>query len=120
MNKEKSEKYLSAPDYPRSPESHAENHAPGRWETCLPIRKEGPKKASWYATWFMPDMTADSRRILDFIAEEIGPKTCVNVMPQYYPAHRAREFPELDRHLFMEEYLSVCAHADKIGLCRIR
>jgi len=45
----------------------------------------------------MPGCEADSKRVLDFLRDEIGPGTYVNVMGQYRPAGRAERFPEINR-----------------------
>ena len=47
----------------------------------------------------MPGGADESMAILDFIAREISPNTYVNVMDQYHPAGRARDFPELGRRV---------------------
>jgi putative pyruvate formate lyase activating enzyme len=67
----------------------------------------------------MPGLVAESEAILRFIAEEIGPGTYVNVMAQYYPAGRTREFPEIDRHLYRSEFERVLELADELGLRRL-
>jgi putative pyruvate formate lyase activating enzyme len=45
--------------------------------------------------------TADT---LDFLARNIGNDVFISLMSQYYPSHRAREFPPLDRRLLPREY----------------
>jgi putative pyruvate formate lyase activating enzyme len=40
----------------------------------------------------------------------------VNVMAQYHPEHRAREFPELRRHITQEEYSRAIRYAEGLGL----
>ena len=51
-----------------------------------------------------------------FLAEEISPNTCVNVMDQYFPAHEAHKYPPLDRRLSREEYLQARRLAEEAGL----
>jgi putative pyruvate formate lyase activating enzyme len=67
----------------------------------------------------MPGLVAETEAILRFVAEELGPDTYVNVMAQYYPAGRTSEFPEIDRHLYREEYARALALADELGLRRL-
>jgi putative pyruvate formate lyase activating enzyme len=45
--------------------------------------------------------TAESIR---FLAEEVGRDTHVSLMAQYYPAHRAHEYPELARRITRKEW----------------
>jgi putative pyruvate formate lyase activating enzyme len=67
----------------------------------------------------MPGLLGETEAILRFIAEELGPHTYVNLMAQYYPAGRTGEFPEIDRHLYRDEYERALELADAIGLRRL-
>ena len=64
----------------------------------------------------LPEHAARSRTVIDFLADEISPDTCVNVMEQYYPAFRAERFPELRRQLRPDEHAAIVAHARSRGL----
>jgi len=55
---------------------------------------------------------------LDWIADTLGTRTAVSLMGQYYPTHRAREFPEINRGVTPEEYAAVLAHMDELGFTR--
>jgi putative pyruvate formate lyase activating enzyme len=68
----------------------------------------------------MPGETAqeDSRRVLDFIADEISPHTYVNLMDQYRPAYRARSYRELGRRVTLEEFDRLRRYASQRGLYR--
>ena len=57
--------------------------------------------------------------MLKFIAEEISKKSYVNVMRQYKPEHRAKEFPELSRRLTQKEYAEALDWAKNYGLTRL-
>ncbi|MBA4358263.1 MAG: radical SAM protein, partial [Desulfovibrio sp.] len=52
---------------------------------------------------------------LNWIKENLGLETCLSLMGQYYPAHRAGEFPELNRCLRPVEYLALRRHMEKLG-----
>ncbi len=52
----------------------------------------------------LPGGLAGTEYIADFLAREISPATCINVMPQYHPAWKAWNFPPLDRELTSEEF----------------
>lgn len=64
----------------------------------------------------LPQNLADTEKIIRFIAEEISADTYVNIMDQYYPAFRAKEFPPLHRRLYRSEYESAVKTAIAAGL----
>ena len=64
----------------------------------------------------MPGCTDESLAILDFLAKDISPNTYVNVMDQYRPTFRAREFPEISRCITSAEHSRVRQHAEQLGL----
>jgi putative pyruvate formate lyase activating enzyme len=66
----------------------------------------------------MPNGIVGSERIFKFIAEELSPHSYVNIMAQYYPSHRANEFPELNRRITHQEMLDAYTAARKYGLHR--
>ncbi len=53
----------------------------------------------------LPNNLADTKKCLDFIADEISKNSFVNLMDQYYPAFRANAFPELSRRITPKEYM---------------
>lgn len=55
----------------------------------------------------LPGQVENSKRILSWIAEHLGPQTYLSLMAQYYPIYRAIEFPELNCLLSPEEYQEV-------------
>lgn len=67
----------------------------------------------------MPDNLARSDKIFKFIAEEVSRNTYINIMDQYYPAHKARQFPELARRITRREYQSAISIASEYGLTRL-
>ena len=66
----------------------------------------------------LPDGRAGSRRVLEWIASALGRDTCVALMSQYFPAHRAAELPGMDRRVSPEEYGEACAWLEQCGLER--
>jgi putative pyruvate formate lyase activating enzyme len=69
----------------------------------------------------MPRMVAETEAILRFVAEELGPDTYVDLMAQYYPAGLVGKndrdgYPEIDRHLYQEEYLQAVDIGHELGL----
>ncbi|NLT23769.1 MAG: radical SAM protein [Syntrophorhabdus sp.] len=66
----------------------------------------------------MPGAAADTRKVLERIGAELSPDSYVNIMAQYYPCHRASEFPEISRRISMEEFEDAVRYGRSIGLTR--
>jgi putative pyruvate formate lyase activating enzyme len=68
----------------------------------------------------MPGGTDDASAILRFLAEEVSPDTCVNLMGQYFPAGRVGDgrYPELCRASASSELLAARHAAESAGLWR--
>lgn len=56
-----------------------------------------------------------SKPILDFVAKEV-PNCVVNIMGQYRPEYKAKQFDEINRRPTLEEILEVKNHADELGI----
>lgn len=67
----------------------------------------------------LPGDLANTRRVLEFIARELSPRTYVNLMDQYYPCYRAAEYPPLDRRLSAAEFRAAVETARELGLTRL-
>jgi len=69
----------------------------------------------------MPGEIAGTREILNWIAQELGRDTYVNVMPQYYPAGKVsdKEHAEINRSITLEEFRQALDVADEAGLQRL-
>jgi putative pyruvate formate lyase activating enzyme len=70
----------------------------------------------------VPDHVDSARRVLSFVAEELGRETFVNVMAQYRPYYKAaseERYEEINRRITSEEYQAVLEHARDLGLERI-
>jgi len=67
----------------------------------------------------MPNHTADSMKILEWIAVHLPGDTYVNLMAQYSPCYKAYDFPEIARRLTREEYRSVVLRARELGLTNL-
>lgn len=67
----------------------------------------------------LPGDLANTRRVLEFIARELSPRTYVNLMDQYYPCYRAGEYPPLDRRLSAAEFRAAVETARELGLTRL-
>ena len=53
--------------------------------------------------------------VLSWIRDELGAETHISLMGQYYPTHRAGEFPEIDRPVAADEYASALAMLEAFG-----
>jgi putative pyruvate formate lyase activating enzyme len=59
----------------------------------------------------LPENLAGSFEIIDFLAEQISPKTAINVMDQYRPCYQAYLHPRINRRPTLEEIESVRQYA---------
>jgi len=67
----------------------------------------------------LPNDMAGSRAILDFLAEQVSPRTAVNVMAQYRPCYKAFDDPRISRPPTRDEVTAVKAYARNKGLTLI-
>jgi putative pyruvate formate lyase activating enzyme len=63
----------------------------------------------------LPGQVENSKKVLTWIAENLGTQSYVSLMSQYYPIHRAGEVPELNRGLTLDEYQEVEEHFLDLG-----
>jgi len=66
----------------------------------------------------LPNGLAGSRKVLEFIAQEISKDTYINIMNQYRPEYKASNYEELNRHPTFSEYNKVIRIAKELGLYR--
>lgn len=69
----------------------------------------------------MPGLLDDTREIMQWIGEHLSRDTYVNVMDQYYPAHKAEtesRFTEINRGSSADEFRGALALARAAGLWR--
>ncbi len=64
----------------------------------------------------LPNGIAGSKKIIDFIAEEIDKEVYLNIMAQYRPCYKAKFIPELSRRITYQEYIEVVRYAQFKGL----
>ncbi len=69
----------------------------------------------------MPGALDETRQILEWIVEELGSNTYVNLMDQYHPAGKvdSQHFPEINRPLRAAELIEAQAIAAELGLRRL-
>ena len=66
----------------------------------------------------LPENLSGTDKTLRWIAENLGTDTYISVMSQYFPAHRAYDFPPLDRRITPEEYEKILTVVDELGFSR--
>ncbi len=66
----------------------------------------------------LPNSIAGSEKIFNFLAR-LSQNTFINIMAQYRPCYRAKNFPELNRRITEKEYMEAIRLAKKAGLKRI-
>jgi putative pyruvate formate lyase activating enzyme len=59
----------------------------------------------------LPGGLANTEQVLAFLRHEVSPTVTVNLMPQYRPYFKAREYPPLDRVLTGAEFLAAVTAA---------
>lgn len=64
----------------------------------------------------LPGGLEDTKKILRFIRENLSPDCLVNVMGQYFPAHQAYKYEELNRRITYEELHEARTFARELGL----
>ncbi|MCL2335694.1 MAG: radical SAM protein [Endomicrobia bacterium] len=64
----------------------------------------------------LPGNVENTKKSLEFIANELSPDTFVSLMAQYHAAHKSNMFPELSRGLTQEEYDEAVDCLESLGL----
>lgn len=67
----------------------------------------------------LPENLAGTKEILNFIVEKISKDTYLNIMDQYHPCYKAREYRELSRRITSREFQEALDLAREAGLRRI-
>ena len=117
MDEEYSRRFSNAPDYPEVIKRVLKEMQ--RQVGDLTINSKGiAEKGLLVRHLVMPHGVASSEPILKFIAEEISIHAYVNIMDQYRPEYRAREYPEISRRITKEEYLEAVQWAKHYHLYR--
>jgi putative pyruvate formate lyase activating enzyme len=114
LNPDSSEKYSFARDYPEVMKSALLEMY--RQVGDLEIKEGAAARGLLVRHLVMPGNVAGSLDIIDFLANEISNNTFVNIMEQYRPAFKARDFPEINRPITHKEFNTVYEYAKKRGL----
>ena len=66
----------------------------------------------------LPGGLAGTKKIMRFIADELGAESYVNVMAQYHPAYKSYDHETINRSITRAEYLAALDAASAVGLRR--
>ncbi len=112
-------RYLKAPDYPEvARRALREMH---RQVGELRLDEQGlAKRGLLVRHLVMPGLLEETRAIVRFLATEISPHTCLNLMAQYHPAGQvsASRYSEIQRRITPEEFQAALEAARAVGLWR--
>ena len=67
----------------------------------------------------MPNGVSGTKKVIDWIAENLPKNTYFNIMSQYRPMHKAFEYPEISRRITRREYTEVVEYARQAGLTNL-
>ena len=87
-------KYSDAKDYPQI--NFAAVKEMHRQKGDLIIKNGAAVKGLLVRHLVLPNNVAGSKKIIDFLADEISASTFINIMAQYRPCHNAVKYPELN------------------------
>lgn len=112
-----SKRFANAPDYPdKARKAISEMH---RQVGDLQADANGiAVKGLLVRHLVMPGCLAETTEIMNFLAA-LSAQTYVNVMEQYRPLYKARNFPPIDKPLSHEEYQQAVRSARQAGLKRL-
>ncbi len=65
----------------------------------------------------LPNDVSTTGEVMEFL-RSIDPRLCVNVMAQYFPHYRAKDYPELARRISPEEFREALRQAEGLSLVR--
>ncbi len=116
--RESSRKYLLAPDYPDVAKKSIKEMQ--RQVGDLVIDERGlAKRGVLLRHLVMPNYVEESKKILKWIRDELSENTYINIMAQYRPENKAKNYPEIARRPKLREFLEVVEYAREIGLKRL-
>lgn len=111
-------RYCDAPDYPEAVRAAVKEMA--RQVGPLLLDRHGiAQRGLLVRHLVMPNEASTTRRVIDFLAGEIGTDTYLNLMDQYRPCGRVLSFPEIGRRTSREEWAEAGDYALRKGMTRL-
>jgi len=115
---EVAKKLSDAPDYPEVAKS-ALREMHRQTGDLITDKKGVAQRGLIIRHLVLPENLAGTEEVMKFISSEISKDSYVNVMDQYHPAYRAKDFPALNRRITSQEYNDALNMAKKYGLHRL-
>ncbi len=118
LDPEASERYCDARDYPGIVRAALRE----MYRQVGPLvfdRRGNARRGLLVRHLVMPGESSSTRQVIDFLADEIGRDTYLNLMNQYRPCGRALEFPEIGRRTARSEWEDARDHARGKGMSRL-
>ena len=119
MDPDKANTYSpGAPDYPQaSQDSVMEMH---RQVGLHQVGADGiAKKGVMIRHLVMPNRVADTKKFVQWVAENLPKSTYVNIMSHYHVEYKAFDYPEIWRRINVEEYVEAMTWAKQYGLTNL-
>jgi len=113
-----SERYGNARDYPEVVQA-ALREMDRQVGPLVLDRRGNARRGLLVRHLIMPGEASTTRQVIDFIADEIGQETYLNLMNQYRPCGRALEFPEIGRRPAHAEWEEARDYAREKGMSRL-
>lgn len=118
LSGEAASRYYDAPDYPDVVRAAVKEMARQVGELVLD-EKGLAQRGLLVRHLVMPGEASTTRKVIDFIAGEIGKDIDLHLMDQYRPCGKAFAFPEIARRPSLRELADAREHALRKGLTRI-
>ena len=118
MDEELSRRYSDAGDYPRQALA-AHKEMLRQMGSNLIVSEEGyAMRGMLIRHLVLPGHTENSIRIVETIAGELSAGLTISLMSQYYPSHKADEYPVLTKVLEAREYYKVVDRMSALGFSK--
>lgn len=116
VSSEKSRLYSEADDYfSFASRAVIEMH---RQVGDLVIRNGRARRGLLIRHLVLPNNQSNTKKIIDFIADNIGCNTYLNLMEQYHPCYLAHKYPQIKDRINYNEYVIYINYAKGKGFCR--
>ena len=67
----------------------------------------------------LPNEVSGTKDVLGWIAANLPKDTYINLMSQYSPVYKAKNYPKISRRITYKEYKEAITHAKKVGLTNL-
>ncbi|MCC6213521.1 MAG: radical SAM protein [Polyangiaceae bacterium] len=115
---ERAARYLKAHDYPEA--ARAALREMHRQVGDLELDERGlARRGVLVRHLVMPDLLGETRAILEFLRDELSPRTWVSLLGQYHPAYRTTRYPEIHRSPTLTELREARRLFHALGLERL-